>query len=154
MLKMQKNQMNQLKTITMKNKVINNFCLGLILLILTMCNIDASGQDDEKLYKNIIGKWIGIKKETKNGNNKLKNGDLMKELSIFSFNENNTAIQYFGSDSVIIEYYIKNKILKFGKIFFRIEKLTRDELILLDYDPTDPNSILSFRHYLKRENQP
>lgn len=101
-----------------------------------------------KYEKLIIGKWVGAKKETKAGRDTLNNGKKMKELGKYEFQRNGVLIDY--SNSVypnILTYSINGFLLQFGKLYFKIEKLTKKELVIIDYDLTDPNSQLVFRHY-------
>jgi hypothetical protein len=101
--------------------------------------------------KLILGKWVGTKKETRNGNNKLKNGQPNKELNVFEFKPNNKVVDYTMSPSITeLNYSINNDILKLGSLKFKIEKVSLDELILLDYDERDKNGYLAFRHYFKK----
>lgn len=96
----------------------------------------------------ILGKWHGVKKETKKGNDRLSNGKLNKEISIYEFKKNNIVIDYSITPNLLVyKYYIKNNILYIDNLSFKIEKLTEKELIIIDFKEKDPDNPLVFRHY-------
>lgn len=100
----------------------------------------------------IIGKWYGVRKEAKNGRSTLRNGAMIEEVAIYEFKPNGVLIDYTnkGQQPIRLTYSIKNDILQLGRLTFKIEKLDKNSLVIIDYDPLDPDNLLVFRHYFKR----
>ncbi len=120
-------------------------------IIIMFCYFTSISQN--KSYESLIlGKWVGAKKETKNGNDKLLNGKPNKEFGIYEFKPKNVVVDYtFNPNIMEYSYLIKGNILILGKLSFKIEKITKHELILIDYKEKDPNNPLVFRHYFIKE---
>jgi len=50
-----------------------------------------------------------------------------------------------------VDYAVNGDILTLGRIYFKVEKLDKkNELILVDYDPSFPEDDLVRRHYFKK----
>lgn len=102
----------------------------------------------------IIGKWIGVKKEHSRGRDTLNNGEKMKELLAYELKEGGIVIaDYIHPETAVkAKCEIKNGIIFFRSIpWYTIEKLTKTELVLLDYKD-DQECLLCFRHYFRRDN--
>lgn len=135
-------------------KISEKACVSLMIIFIITLNACVSQTNTKKYENAIIGKWYGTKKETKNGNDKLRNGKPNRELGKFQFKKDNIVIDLTMEPSFIdqYKYSISGDILKLGSLLFKIEKLTDQEMILLDYDPTDPNTSVAFRHYFVKKD--
>lgn len=122
----------------------------LFVILLTVFSL-SKAQKSETVESLIIGEWVGVKKETKNGRNRLNNGELMKELGHYKFLPKGEGIVYYGKEFDKVPYSIDGNKLKFGRLYFIIEKIDEKELVLLDLDISDPNNYLAFRHYFARK---
>jgi hypothetical protein len=116
----------------------------IIIAILCLLFLACESQTDNKL----IGKWEGQRKETLSGRKYLNNGRINKELSVYEFTDKSTVIdQTDAPELATYTYSLKDSILCFAKVCYKILKLTDTELVLQDYNPKDPENILVFKRY-------
>lgn len=130
----------------MKKKLLL-FCLLNILLI----EIKAQ-KGYEKL---IIGQWQGVRKEIKNGPKTLKNGETIKEVGIYEFQKDNGVLDYtIETPPKKYKYSISKDLLIMGKLTFKIEQLDKKNLVIVDFDPSNPNAPFVYRHFFIRVSPP
>jgi hypothetical protein len=106
----------------------------------------------QEAYKDLNGKWECYHKEREDGSTesldyrgpgfKLDCNGLIIEL-----NPDYTASESIGGLS--FKYELNDSILKLGNREYVIEKLTKNELVLRDYDPKGI-SLLNYRQKFKR----
>lgn len=124
----------------------------LILFGLTVLQI-SSTNPQAPFNELIIGKWSGIRKETRNGIEKHRNGQLIKEVGIYDFQKNGVVIDLTNPPyPAKLSFTIKGDLLVIGRLAFKIEKLDKNNLVIIDFDPSTPNAPLAYRHYFKRHS--
>ena len=118
-------------------------------MFLILLSFKLNEHEKEKL---IIGKWYGFKKETKAGRGTLNNGSKMEEYGKYEFFKDGKVIDLSNSQFPETTFYKfkENNLIQMGKRTFKIEKITNNTLILLDFDDTDPEGYLAFRHYYRK----
>jgi len=123
--------------------------LTILFILLSSLTSSLKGQNYNDL---IIGKWTGTKKETKNGNGKLRDGRPNQNLHVFEFKKDNIVVDYtFTPEVKELNYTLSGPLLAVGKGGkFKIEKLTAKELVVIEFDPKDPTNPLVFRLYFAK----
>jgi len=122
-----------------------------VFYLLISIPVEQAIAQQVKYNKAIVGSWKGTKKETRAGRDTLNNGKKMREISIYEFQTNGTVIDKTVKEyPKEHEYAVTGDILRIGQQMFKIEKLNKTTLVLLDYNPNDPKDILAFRHYFAR----
>ena len=99
----------------------------------------------------LIGKWDGERTETKNGRKLNSRGELMKEIMVFEFRDLSNVTDHTYAPKILnYRYALKDSVLCIGRGCFKILKLTTNELVLMDYNPSDPDNPLVYKHFFRR----
>ena len=94
------------------------------------------------------GKWQGYKKELlKPRNGGLDSKPIKIELILILRNDG-TVIE--SQANQVVSYYLFDSLLVLGNRKYLIEKISKEELIIVDIDETAPNNPFMFRYYFKR----
>jgi hypothetical protein len=127
-----------------------------ILLLLCLFVILLNEIKAQKSYeKLLIGKWQGVRKEIKSGPKTLRNGEIIKEVGIYEFQKEGGVLDYtIETPPKKYKYSITKDLLIMGKLSFKIEKLDKKNLVIVDFDPSNPNAPFVYRHYFIRLNPP
>ena len=116
----------------------------LILFFSTSCN----SQTKEEL---ILGKWIGVKKELKNGETGEKytlDGKPYTNPIVIIFSDDLTGYDEYGGDEFV--YKFENEFIILGNRTYVLELLTDNELVLLEYDKYDPDDEMAIRLFFEK----
>lgn len=120
------------------------FLTMLFALILSSCQSQIT-------ENNLIGKWYSVKKEFYHGESIKNNAVVLYEFTETELKDKTNpafirkASYKLSKDSIIT--FENNPIVK-----YKIVKITKDDLILLEYNSINPQSPFQIRYYFKREN--
>ena len=123
----------------------------LLFSIFVFISSQAQKKDNKGL---IIGTWKGVKKELKNGEtgeNHTFDGKPYKTTEVITLKKDGTGIEY--SLGLTFTYSFSGDILVLGNRKYLIEKLTGNELVLLEYSDNYPDDPLAFRTYFVKEKK-
>jgi hypothetical protein len=139
-------------TNVMMNAMMKNSIRIVVCLMFIGAN-NALSQSNSKYGQLIQGRWIGTRKETKNGKILLANGKKLTEALSFEFKRNSQVfVSLNGEITDTVGYKIINNYLYTGGLIYLIERISSNELVLLDFDEKFPSSPISFRHYFRKKN--
>ena len=103
--------------------------------------------------KDLTGRWMCYKKTLKNGetgeNVTLNKKPFVPNMTL-EFLDDNTLKVTEGAYTTEIKYLLRDNKVSFGNRKYLIEKITKNELILLEIKDTFSDDFL-YRRYLKKE---
>lgn len=111
----------------------------------TMCSFAQQKSD-------LLGFWISYKKESRNGVQENTFGDRYTPISRLRFTEQKGEAFLLDHKEFDFDYAIIGDTLLVGQNKLIIEKLTAEELVLLDIDDFIPENPLVFRFYYRKKN--
>jgi len=124
---------------------------NLLLLIILLISTVAFGQITKD---QLVGSWQCYHLE-------LENGDTGEELTfdgkpytcdvIIDLRSNMTGIE--SSGGIDFQYALQDSILMLGNRYYKIESLTKSELILLDKPSPNPFSLANYRQKFNKINE-
>ncbi len=99
----------------------------------------------------LIGKWEGYKMDKRNGDT---GEDITLDGKPYT---TETILEFYGDgkgydydSDTYFRYFIENNIILMGNRFWEIEKITEEELILVEYDLEYGPSEFDFRSYFRK----
>lgn len=121
--------------------------LGLLMVVAINC---CHPQSSEEL---LIGVWRGVKQELRDGETGEKytlDGKPYKVNVLLEFQNDGTVIDLVINEK--FHFSVEDRLLNIGNRHYVIEKLTNNELVLLDFSKDDNENPFAFRIYYERVN--